>query len=128
MEPADSIRRLGFKRWYERQLIEGHVWLVTALLAAITAAACVEGASFRDDAARATMLLSIVFACGALGWFAWSRFSHLLRRAERYGDKSTCPDCRAYARFEIVGSQGAGDADMILKVRCRSCGARWSLP
>ena len=27
MEPADSIGRLGFARWYERRLIEGHAWL-----------------------------------------------------------------------------------------------------
>ena len=32
MTPADGIRRLGFHRWYERQLIESHVYLVTGLL------------------------------------------------------------------------------------------------
>ena len=32
MEPARSIGRLGFRKWYERRLIESHAWLVTALL------------------------------------------------------------------------------------------------
>lgn len=34
MEPAESIVRLGFSRWYERQLIESHAYLVTGSSAA----------------------------------------------------------------------------------------------
>jgi len=48
MEPADSIRRLGFARWYERSLIEGHVWLITVLFCLIAIAACMEELSFVD--------------------------------------------------------------------------------
>lgn len=128
MEPADGIRRLGFKRWYERQLIEGHVYLVTALLAGITVAACAEGLSFREDPARASTMLAVMFLCGGLVWFSWTRFSTLLVRAERYGDKSTCPSCKTYARFELVSVQGRGDDDPLLRVRCRKCGADWTLP
>lgn len=129
MEPADSIRRLGFKRWYERQLIEGHIHLVTALLAAITAAVCVEGVRFDEGIARGATLLAIIFVCGSIVLFSWRRFSEMLARAERYGDKSTCARCESYAKFDLVGQQGASSADEpVLRVRCRHCGSEWLLP
>ena len=36
MEPADSIRRLGFWRWYERQLIEAHAWFITGFICIVS--------------------------------------------------------------------------------------------
>ena len=39
MEPADSIRRLGFARWYERRLIEAHAWFVSGFFCMIAIAA-----------------------------------------------------------------------------------------
>ena len=47
MEPADSIGRLGFSRWYERRLIEGHAWFVSAFICVIAIAACAEELAFR---------------------------------------------------------------------------------
>ncbi len=35
MRLDDAIRRRGFRRWYEQQLIDGHLWLVTGFLALI---------------------------------------------------------------------------------------------
>lgn len=128
MEPADGIRKLGFKRWYERELIEGHVYLVTALLAAITAAVCIEGVRFDQGMARASMLLVIIFVCGSLVLFSWRRFSAMLARAERYGDKSTCSACQTYARFDLLGRQGGRDDEPVLRVRCRACSSEWTLP
>jgi len=39
MEPADSIRRLGFARWYERRLIEGHAWFISVFFCIVAIAA-----------------------------------------------------------------------------------------
>jgi len=36
MSTAESIRKFGFKRWYERTLIESHAYLVTCFLGMIT--------------------------------------------------------------------------------------------
>ncbi len=47
MEPAAGIGKLGFSRWYERELIEGHAWLITCFLCMLAIAACVESMSFR---------------------------------------------------------------------------------
>jgi hypothetical protein len=49
MEPADSIGRLGFSRWYERRLIEAHAWFVSAFVCVILVAACMEDLSLRGS-------------------------------------------------------------------------------
>jgi len=36
MNTAESISKFGFKRWYERTLIESHAYLVTCFLGMIT--------------------------------------------------------------------------------------------
>lgn len=123
MEPADSIRRLGFRRWYERQLIDGFASLVTALLCTIVILACREAAEFRALNARLASLLLISFGAGAAAIVAVRRFLSVLARAERYGDKSTCASCGTYARFELLA-----DVAGVLSVRCRKCHHEWQLP
>jgi hypothetical protein len=49
-DPASGIRRLGFRRWYERQLLESHFWLVSCILAMLLVAVCIE--TFRSRRAR----------------------------------------------------------------------------
>jgi hypothetical protein len=46
-EPARSIGKLGFRKWYERRLIESHAWLITCFLCALGIAASLEGLSFK---------------------------------------------------------------------------------
>jgi len=40
---AEGIRKTGFRRWYERQLIESHLYFVTAVLSLIVVGAGLEG-------------------------------------------------------------------------------------
>ena len=44
MDPTSSIRRLGFRKWYERELIKCHAALVTCFLCGLTVAALAAGA------------------------------------------------------------------------------------
>lgn len=122
-EPAASIRRLGFRRWYERQLIDGFASMITAVLSAILILVCLEAAEFRVVNARLFWLLAISFAGGVIAALTLRRFMWVLARAERYGDKSTCAGCATYARFELLG-EDAGT----LRVRCRKCAHEWLLP
>ena len=39
MDPTASIRRLGFRKWYERELVKSHGALVTCFLCGLTVAA-----------------------------------------------------------------------------------------
>ena len=42
MANLQPIRKLGFRRWYERLLIEAHAWLVSCFLALVLAVALFE--------------------------------------------------------------------------------------
>jgi hypothetical protein len=118
MEPARSISRLGFRRWYERQLIESHVWLVTALLCGIAMAALLEVVDFKN-AGDTLVTLAFVFVGGLICWKGFERFRTLMVRAEAVASHSTCDACAAYAKFSVV------DENARFRVRCRKCGNEW---
>jgi hypothetical protein len=133
VELADDIRKRGFKKWYERQLIESHAYLVTCFLCMILVAALMEQVSFRTPGAKPFLVLAIMAGGGLVGLFAWLRYRAIMVVAERFGDRSVCEQCHAYAKFEIVESGGApatpeSEADPWLRVRCRKCGHGWTMP
>lgn len=122
---AETVRRIGFRKWYERQLIDGHLSLVTCILCMVAVAALLEDLSFKEGPAKAIIELAAVFCAVALGWLAWKRYQLVMARAEQYGNQSVCGGCQAYARFEVVD---AGPEDNAwLAVRCRKCGHTWKI-
>ena len=138
MDPTSSIRRLGFRRWYERELIKGHAALVTCLLAGLTLAAMMEALVATTGWAFVSML-GIAFAAGAIGWLSWRSYITILQRAELYGERSNCPKCGDYGRFNVVATgmdtHPGRIADAVaplpaawLKVECRQCGTGWRMP
>jgi predicted Zn finger-like uncharacterized protein len=122
MEPADSIVRLGFRRWYERQLIEGHAWLVTCVLCMLCVAASLEGLSLRGAGWEPLLKIGFVFAGGLIGWHAWTRYKAVMSEAERIADRSTCEACGTYGRMRIVGSGARA-----MSVACGKCGHAWEI-
>ena len=118
MEPADSIGRLGFSRWYERRLIESHAWFVAAFVCMILVAVWMEELAFRGSAARLLAYVGLVL--GALVFAAYSvyRYQKILFHAERIGERATCPGCGTYARFKLVSASSAC---------CRKCSREWRL-
>jgi hypothetical protein len=139
MDPTASIRKLGFRRWYERQLIDSHLALVTCFLCGIVLAACIEVVSFRNFGWDSASKLGVVVAAIVVGWLSWRRYITVLERAERYGQRSICPDCHTYARFDILATgldEQPGEVAVAvapleaawLRVKCRKCGAAWRMP
>jgi hypothetical protein len=118
MEPADSIRRLGFARWYERRLIEGHAWFASVFFCMIAIAACMEELSFRGSIARLLVYVTVVLAAAAIGIYGMIRYQKILAEAERLGEHATCRACGAYARFKLISPS---------QVRCRKCDNEWRL-
>ena len=118
MEPADSISRLGFARWYERRLIEAHAWFISAFVCVVAIAACAEELAFRGSAARLLFYVAIILGAAATGIYGMMRYHRILVEAERIGEHATCEACGAYARFKLISaSQG----------RCRKCNHEWRL-
>ena len=118
MEPADGISRLGFARWYERRLIEGHAWFVSGFICMVAIAACFEELSFRGSVARLLVYAVVVLAAGAIGIYGLMRYNEILVEAEELGEHATCRACGAYARFKLISHS---------QVRCRKCENEWQL-
>jgi len=133
VELADDIRRRGFKKWYERQLIESHAYLVTCFLCLILVLALMEEVSFRAPGLKPLLLLAVMAGGGFLGLFALFRYKAIMETAERFSERSACKQCRAYATFDIVESGGSAatpesEAEPWLRVKCRKCGHGWTMP
>lgn len=118
MEPADSIGRLGFSRWYERRLIEGHAWFVSGFICMILVATCMEELTFKGSVARLFAYLALVLAASAVGVYGIVRYQKILAEAERIGARAICPGCGVYARFKMFSASS---------VRCRKCSREWRL-
>jgi hypothetical protein len=126
---AASIRAIGFRRWYVRQLYESHAYLVTGLLSLIMMAIAIEMSEFRTSAAGLVALVAIAFVGGGLCLFAWRRFNYLLFRAEYLAERASCAGCGVYARFELtaVRTMPESIAGCSMDVRCRACGHAWTI-
>jgi len=121
MGPARAIARLGFKKWYERRLMEAHAWLLTALLCAIYVEASLEGISARAPGLVWLGTAGGIFFGGLIVWHGLRRFITLLVEAERFASQSTCAVCKTYARFKVVSEQPT------LTVRCGKCSHEWTI-
>ena len=117
-EPAQSIGKLGFRKWYERQLIEGHAWFITCFLCALAVFACLEELSFQGSAIRLLGVGAFVVAASALAVYALTRYQQIMVQADRIGQHSTCAGCGTYARVSMLNQTIA---------KCRKCGNEWRL-
>ncbi len=123
MEPSDSIGKLGFRKWYERQLIEAHAWLISCVLCIICVAVFAEEISFRLGAMRGLGFVGLIAAAGWVASFAWKRYLLTMTEAERLAACSVCPGCGAYGIFYVSrATRGAA-----MDVRCRRCNADWTI-
>ena len=117
MEPADSIGRLGFARWYERRLIEAHAWFVSAFVCVVAIAACAEELAFRGSVGEAGVLRRRHSGRGGDRNLRNDALPQDPGRSRKLGEHATCGNCGAYARFKLTGSQA----------RCRKCNHEWRL-
>lgn len=129
MKLETAIGARGFRRWYERQLVESFAYLTTGVLSLIMMAIAMEMFEFRSTAAGLVALVAIAVAGGALCMFAWRRFHQLLARAEYLAERAICGNCHVYGRFALVSSREMPDtpAGWSLDVRCRECGHEWTI-
>ena len=68
MEPVPSITRLGFRKWYERQLMLSHAALAGCVICMVAVAICLEQLTYRAPILLTARTL-IVFALARL-WFS----------------------------------------------------------
>ena len=131
---GERIAKLGFRRWYERTLIESHAFLVTALLGGILLFTGVElfleheGLWSRAGLGAFAMLLGGLIAVASL-----HRYILMLTFAISLGEHATCPSCNTYAKFDVLtsGRVRSEVADrpgsLWMKVKCKKCGSEWRI-
>ena len=129
MDIAETIREQGFRRWYERQLVESHAWLVTGFLALILTAAAVEMIAFRESIGGFLALVAVGGGGAALCLYAWRRFTRQLFLAEHVAGQATCAACRTYGKLAFVSASRPEGAAIgrAVRVRCRRCGHEWAI-
>ena len=119
MEAARAIARLGFRKWYERRLMEAHAWLLTALLCAIYVETVLGELRFDGNLLVWLGNAGGMFIGGLIVWHGLRRFGAVLVEAERFASQAICATCKAYARFEVLREQPT------MTVRCRKCSREW---
>ena len=122
MKLADGIRKHGFRKWYERELLQSHAHLVLTFLCALGLFAAFEALTrFRDWRDQLTDIGAIA-VCAVVGLWALRRYLFLLMHAEATANQAECMQCRTYARLELVD-----EGPQRLQVRCRKCSNRWHI-
>lgn len=124
MQLADGIRRVGFRKWYERELLKSHAHLALTFFCAVGLLGAFEAATqFRSLHDQVLNAVAIV-GCGAIGMWALRRYLYLLMHAENAARQADCPQCGVYARFKLAEGGVEGDG---VQVRCRDCSHQWSI-
>jgi hypothetical protein len=131
LNAADRIRKQGFRRWYERQLVEGHIYLVTAVLSLIMLAVGFESLGERQTSAELFLYSGLVLGGGALTWIAWRRYAAMMIAAEWVGGQAVCPGCQNHGFRAVplaeLPSEFAATPRRQLVAACRKCGHYWQI-
>ncbi len=136
---ADGIRTVGFRRWYQRELLSGHAQLVLLLLCTVGFMACLELMSTLTAGERLLNAVSALF-CAVVGAWALRRYLFLLMRAESIANQANCPACGTYGRLRVIddtrgsnttlntaATSGTHADDEGITVSCRRCQASWRI-
>jgi hypothetical protein len=123
----EGIRRHGFRKWYERQLIEGHLWLVTLLLAVLVMASGFELAGEVAGAFDLVYDAMLVLGGGVLSGVSWRRYSRAMMIAEHVGHQAVCPSCERYGFRAQPDEPGADPRVPRLVASCPRCHHRWPI-
>ena len=124
MKLAEGIRKHGFRKWYERELLQGHAHLALTFVCMVGVFAAFEAATtFRSWGDQLADLGSGLLCAGA-GLWALRRYLFLLAHAEAAANQADCPQCQTYGRLELMQSDASGDE---VQVRCRKCGHGWHI-
>ena len=118
----DGVRRVGFRKWYERELLTSHAHMILAVLAVIGLLGSFEAMRDGTSDERAVDLV-LVLVSAAIGLWALRRYLFLLTRAEDAANQASCERCGEYGRFEVMRSASRFQAD----VCCKRCDNRWSI-
>jgi len=136
MELSEGIRKIGFRRWYERQLIECHLYLISGFLCLIAVIASLEEFNLRTPTWETLVRLVTMIAGSAICLWAVKRYLVMLSVAEYAAERSVCEKCAAYGGLDLgrmavrqawEHAEGGESPLSPVSVRCRKCGHEWTI-
>jgi hypothetical protein len=120
---ADGIRKVGFRKWYERELLSSHAHMLLTILCALALMGILE--VFHDAGVTDKLLdVGLFILSAAMGVWALRRYLYLLVHAETVADQANCPQCAAYGRLSVVEEDRRNGQ---LLVKCNKCSHEWTL-
>ncbi len=126
MDERAIIKRLGFRKWYERELLFSHVQLVLLVLCLVGLLGALELVGDRQGTARLTPLMCAL-ASGVVGLWALRRYLWRLGHAQQVASQAVCAGCQAWARWDVERDAPPPDEGPRLRVRCRGCANVWDI-
>ena len=125
MKAVQIIRKLGFRKWYERELLQSHMHLVLLLLSSLGIVGAVEVLfSEHPGAGSQLMMLACAVVSAVIGVWSLRRYLFLLNHAEYVADQAVCRQCNTYARWDVTQEEPAVAK---MDVCCRQCGNKWRI-
>jgi hypothetical protein len=126
MKLAEGIRKHGFRKWYERELLQSHGHLVLAFLCLIGAFAGFEALGGTNSWSDQAVDILAIGVSVAVGVWSLRRYLYFLQHAESAAHQADCPQCKAYGSFKLERENAVDDAQA-LAVCCRKCSHRWTI-
>lgn len=120
---AKSIRKIGYRRWYERQLVESHLWLVTCVVALVMTASGMELFGLGRGAAERVFDVALILSGLMLSWVGWRRYARLMMAAQFIGEQADCPSCGRHG-FRVGADAGS---TRTLDACCPRCAHHWPI-
>lgn len=118
---SDRVRRIGFRKWYERELLSSHAHLLLSILSVVAMLASFE-AFHGSTPAEKLMDVAFVIITGGTALWSLRRYLFLTMRAEGAANQASCADCGTYGRFKVVGE---AHNPYQTEVRCNQCAHQW---
>jgi hypothetical protein len=122
MRLAQGIRQHGFRKWYERELLQSHAHLVLTFFCMIGIFAAIESMGGSQAWADKAADLATVLLCTGIGVWAVRRYLYFLNHAEACANQADCPQCKVYGRMAVDATER--DESQIT-VHCKKCECRW---
>jgi hypothetical protein len=120
---AEGVRKVGFRKWYERELLSSHAHMVLCLLATVGMIASFE--AFRDASIGEKLAdVAFVIVCAVIGLWALRRYLYLLMNAENVANQANCPQCGTYGLFTALSEDRHTG---LTHVCCKSCKREWDI-
>jgi hypothetical protein len=121
---ADGIRKHGFRKWYERELLQSHAHLVLTFFCMIGIFAGFEAMGRGRPWSEQAVGIASVLSCLAIGLWALRRYLYYLSHAEATAHQADCARCKAYGSFTLDSEDAQQGA---VNVCCRKCGHQWRI-